>query len=459
MRNGCRTLRVVCLGLLATCAAAQAAPRNVVLMIGDDHGLQLGCYGHPVIKTPSLDRLAAAGTRFTSAFACVSSCSPSRSTLYTGLYNHASGQYGLAHADHNFSSLPGVQSLPRLLQTAGYRTAIIGKVHVRPKEAYPFEELPCPGGPRSVMRMAGEVRNFLSDPGSKPFLLVVGFTDPHRAAHGFDNEKPYPDVRPVTYVPAQMPVPAFLPDTPETRAELADFGQSIGRLDQGIGAVLDAIDQTQHKADTLVIYLSDNGIPWPGSKTTLYEPGIHLPLLISSPDQTRRAGVCDAMVSWIDIAPTILDWAGVKPVKAMTGRSVLPILDQEKPADWDLVFASHTFHEVTMYYPMRMLRTRRYKYILNLAHQLEYPLASDLWGSLTWQGVLRRGDKQYGQRSVDALLHRPREELYDLETDPQEVHNLAGDADRAELLADLRRQLQQWQKRTADPWSIKYTHE
>ena len=112
-----------------------------------------------------------------------------------------------------------------------------------------------------------------------------------------------------------------------------------------------------------------------------------------------------------------------------------------------------------MYYPMRMLRTRRYKYILNLAHQLEYPLASDLWGSLTWQGVLRRGDKQYGQRSVDALLHRPREELYDLETDPQEVHNLAGDADRAELLADLRRQLQQWQKRTADPWSIKYTHE
>lgn len=459
-----RYLAIACLAMAWACPissqAAEAGPRNIVLMIGDDHGMEAGCYGHPVIKTPSLDRLAGEGTRFTAAFSVVSSCSPSRATLFSGTYNHANGMYGLAHATHNFASYPNMESVATALRGAGYRTALVGKYHVRPENVYPFERLRSPGGGRNVMRMAEAARKFMAE-ADKPFLLVVGFTDPHRGAagKGFGNDREYPGVQEVTYDPADMVIPPFLPDTPEVRAELADYCQSVSRMDQGVGAVMDAVEQTGHRNDTMVIYLSDNGIAFPGAKTTLYDPGIHLPLLVSAPTQSNRGGACHAMVSFVDVAPTILEWAGVEPPKTMAGRSFLGILDQENPSGWDRVFASHQFHEVTMYYPVRMIRTRQYKYLLNLAHPLEYPLASDLWGSQTWQGVLRRGDTRCGQRTVEALLHRPREELYDLQADPHETRNLADDPAHAETLADLRKQLREWQEQTKDPWTIKYVHE
>lgn len=453
--------KVICVAVLIWSLPLRGAdsPRNIVLMIGDDHGLELGCYGHPVVKTPSLDRLAAEGTRFTHAFAAVSSCSPSRSTIYTGTYVHANGMYGLAHADHNFHSYEKMQSLPSVLRAAGYRTAVIGKLHVQPESTYPFEQLPCPGGARNVIKMAEQVRSFLEKADKQPFLLVVGFVDPHRAKKGFGNDAAYPGVSEVKYDPAQMVIPPFLPDTPEVRSELAEYCQSVSRMDQGVGAMLAAIEETGHKTDTMVVYLSDNGIPFPGGKTTLYEPGIHLPLLVSTPTQSRRGGTCDAMVSWVDVAPTLLEWAGASAPKTMAGRSFLRILGDQSPPGWDRVFASHVCHEVTMYYPVRMLRTRQYKYIYNVTHSLEYPFASDLWESATWQAVLRRGDQQYGQRTVEALLHRPKEELYDLLSDPQETHNLAGDSAHSDVVNDLRRQLKEFQESTSDPWLVKYKHE
>jgi N-sulfoglucosamine sulfohydrolase len=150
---------------------------------------------------------------------------------------------------------------------------------------------------------------------------------------------------------------------------------------------------------------------------------------------------------------------GPKRPYNLHGRSFLAVLDQEHPAGWNESFASHTFHEITMYYPMRMIRTRQYKYILNLAHQLPYPFASDLYASPTWQGVLKRGDEMFGKRKVDPYINRPREELYDLESDPNEVKNLATDPAMANVLADLRKRLKQWQENTKDPWVVKYEYE
>ncbi|HEY1188810.1 MAG TPA: hypothetical protein VGE74_14240, partial [Gemmata sp.] len=172
-----------------------------------------------------------------------------------------------------------------------------------------------------------------------------------------------------------------------------------------------------------------------------------------------------AMASWTDVAPTVLDWCGVKPAPVgkkeapLAGRSLLPVLETENADGWDAVFASHQYHEVTMYYPMRAVRTRTHKYILNLAHPLEFPSASDLWGSDMWQGVLKRKDKMMGQRTVSAFLKRPKEELYDLTTDPNELKNLATDAGRAEVLNDLRAKLADWRKKTNDPWLVKDQHE
>ena len=449
---------------LALSALGAERPKNVVLLIADDLGFEVGCYGDKVAKTPHIDSLARSGTRFTHAFASVSSCSPSRATLYTGLPTHQCGQYGLAHATHNQYSFRTVRGLPALLAPAGYKSGIVAKVHVQPKEVYPFDaELAANG--RNPVQIAAQAKKFVADCGDKPFFLVIGFTDPHRAGKGFGNDAKIPaSVPAVKFGPKTLPLPYFVPDTPEARADLAEYYQSVARLDYGVGQVLKVIDDAKKTDDTLIIFVSDNGIPFPGAKTTLYDAGVHLPMIIRKPGQ--KAGItCDAMTSFTDVTPTILDWCGVKPMPkgkkayALPGRSLLPVLEKEKTTGWDVVFASHQFHEVTMYYPMRMVRTRTHKYILNLAHPLEYPSAADVWGSPTWQGILKRGDTMMGKRAVKTYLHRPKEELYDLAKDPNELHNVAGDPAYAKVLADLRGQLAAWRKKTNDPWLIKDLHE
>ena len=166
------------------------------------------------------------------------------------------------------------------------------------------------------------------------------------------------------------------------------------------------------------------------------------------------------MASWTDLAPTILDWAGVKPPANLPGRSLLPVLEDRearRAGTWCTVRTS--IHEITMYYPMRMVRTRTHKYILNLAHGLEYPHASDLWGSDSWQGILKRGDTMMGKRPVKDFLKRPREELYDVTADPAEVKNLAADPAHSKVLDELRAKVAAWRKQTNDPWLIKDMHE
>jgi N-sulfoglucosamine sulfohydrolase len=450
--------------------ATAANPRNVVLLVADDLGLQLGCYGDPVVKTPNLDALAKSGTRFTHAFASVASCSASRGTILTGLPTHACGQYGHAHAEHNIHSFRTVQGLPALLAPAGYRSGVIAKLHVQPKEVYPFD-VEVPGNGRNPVQIAAQAKKFVAECGDKPFFLLVGFTDPHRAAKGFANDGKYPeDVPAVKYDPKTVPVPYHLPDQPEVRGELAEMYQSISRLDEGVGRVLKVLEEAKKLDDTLVIFLSDNGIPFPGAKTTLYDAGIRLPLIVRKPGQ--KSGVVNsAMVSWTDVTPTILDWCGVKPAPAnkkavsLPGKSFLPVLEEEKPRGWDVVYASHQFHEVTMYYPMRVVRTREFKYTLNLAHPLEAPHASDLWASPTWQGILKRGDKLMGQREVKTFLHRPKEELYDLAADPNELKNLLADPDWLKVKEQKRIHesmtafLALWREKTNDPWLVKDKHE
>ena len=166
------------------------------------------------------------------------------------------------------------------------------------------------------------------------------------------------------------------------------------------------------------------------------------------------------MINYTDIAPTILDLCSATPTDyRFHGRSFAGVLDQENPAGFDEVFASHSFHQITMYYPMRMIRTRRHKLIFNIAHGLPYPFASDLYGSPTWQAVLKQGRKSYGKRTVEAYVHRPRFELYDLQEDPDETRNLADDPSQAKLLEELKIKLREFQKQTKDPWLHKWTYE
>jgi N-sulfoglucosamine sulfohydrolase len=439
-------------------AAPETAPtaRGVLLLIGDDHGLEVGAWGDPVAHTPNLDRLAARGTRFTSAFATVSSCSSSRSVLLTGLHTHQNGQYGLAHAVHNQHTFEWVQTLPALLRKAGHRTGLVGKKHVKPDGLYRFDvEAAGPqlAGNRDVAAMAAAAGEFLRGSAGRGFLLVMGYSDPHRE---FQGRLTFPGVPPVPAVdPARVAVPRFLPDLPEVRRELADYYESVARLDAGVGLVLEELRQAGREGDTLVVYLSDNGMPFPGAKTNLYDAGIRLPLIVASPAVSRQGVVSRAMVSFVDLAPTVLEWMGAPgPSYPLTGRSWLPVLEREDPPGWDEVYASHQLHEIHMYYPMRAVRTRRHAYIRNLAPEREYPLAKDILDSASWKAILARGVSHVGARGLDVTLRRPAEELYDVERDPDQVRNRAADPALAPVLAEMRRRLEAFADRTSDPWIV-----
>lgn len=467
-----------------TASAATSRP-NIVLIVSDDHGVDaLGSYGNPVIKTPHLDALAADGTRFTAAFCTTASCSPSRSVILTGLHNHRNGMYGLQHDDHHFQSYDNLKSLPVLLAEAGYRTARIGKYHVAPEAVYAFQTVLSAGKAndpatigRSPVEMANQSRSVIEAKDEKPFFLLFASDDPHRANAVLPDGKPtfdtwpqpnlfgnrpagYPGVTPVVYRPEDVRVPSFLPDTPACRAEIAEYYQAVSRLDQGIGRLVEILRAAGKYENTLILYLSDNGMAFPGAKTTLYEPGMRLPFIVRAPGRKNPGAVQPAMVTWADLTPTLLDVAGaLRDPAAFDGRSFRAGLDGGALTGRDEIYASHTFHEITMYYPMRVVRTRRYKLIHNVASELTWPSALDLIKSPTWISAVNSDRRMLGRRPIEQFLRRPKFELYDLERDPDELVNLADDPASQKLKAELVEKLKAFQAATRDPWVRKWSYE
>jgi N-sulfoglucosamine sulfohydrolase len=388
------------------------------------------------------------------------------------------------------------------MTAAGYRTARCGKYHVAPEVVYQFETV-IPGPTRNPHQMANNCRRFIEEDSDKPFFLYFCTSDPHRGG-GVADELPYkPDrfgnpapgrsyegIEEVIYDPDDVIVPPFLPDTPTARAEIAQYYQSVARIDQGLGRLIQVLKDAGKWENTLIIYMADHGIAMPAAKTTLYEGGMRAPLLVRDPYAGRHGLVSDAMISWVDITPSVLDYAGAldrstgrvnASVLARTpkndlrsdpqtnseyergafhGRSFIPIVGRENAAGWDEVYASHTFHEIQMYYPMRVLRERQYKLIWNIAHPLPFPFASDLWAAPTWQAQYRQGmDTPYGNRTVGTYIHRPEFELFDIENDPWEAKNLAGDPAHAKTLDRMKAKIRAFQERTADRWARKWVYE
>lgn len=442
---------------------------NVILFVADDHGTDaLGCYGNKIIKTPNLDKLAAEGVKFSNAYCTSASSTASRSVILTGLYGHATASYGHTHDYHHFSTYDTVKSLPVILSEAGYYTARIGKYHVAPETVYHFDTV-LEANARSTAEMANECADVLKS--EKPFFLYFCTDDPHRSApfdpvnwrepNNFGNKtEGYPGIKTVVYDPKDVIVPAFLPDNIESRREIAQYYQSVSRLDQGFGKLMDMLKATGKDKNTIVIYISDNGIAFPGAKTTVYEPGIKLPCIIKDPFINSKGINNNAMISWVNITPTILDMAGVKyKADSFHGNSFKNILDKENPSGWNEVYAAHTFHEITMYYPMRTVRSDNYKLIWNIDWRQEYPFASDLWASSTWQSIYRNKIKVFGERKVKNYLFRPEFELYDLAKDPAEIQNLASNKKYADVLVMMKAKLKEFQKRTSDPWIIMWNHD
>lgn len=494
---------------LAIALRAESAEKNIIFLITDDESPTLGCYGDPIAKTPAIDALAEDGTLFLNAFATTASCSASRSVVMSGLHNHKNGQYGHQHHYHKFASFDNVVSLalPRVLANAGYRTAQIGKYHVAPETVYHFETY-LKGNGRNAVQMAEGCREFItSQDDDRPFFIYFGTSDPHRGG-GIDktsklelkpdlfgnrpNDESHPGVEEVFYDPADVPVPAFLPDTPETREELAQYYQSCSRIDQGVARLVEILKEADLYDKTLIVFTSDHGMAFSGGKTTVFDPGLNVPFIVRNPYEKNRGVRSTAMISHIDITPSLLDFAGgldhqlngpkkwVNPdqfwkqrgenlkenrngghtFRSYHGKSWIPILGQPDAEHWETVFASHTFHEIQMYYPMRVVRDKEYKLIWNIAHGLPYPFASDLWKASSWQAQFQKGmTAPYGQKTVGDYIHRPQFELYHIAEDPHESENLAGKTEYQELLKKYQAKLKQFQKEMDDPWIMKWDYE
>lgn len=502
-----RLLAIISALLLST-SLATAAERNVIFFITDDESPTLGCYGDPVAVTPHIDAIAADGTLFKNAFATTASCSASRSVVMSGLHNHRNGQYGHQHSYHKFNSYLNVVSLalPRVMAGAGYRTAQCGKYHVAPEEVFRFEQY-ISGNSRNAVAMAESCREFITDTTSeKPFFLYFATSDPHRGG-GKDqtstrelkpdlfgnkpNDGHFPGVEEVFYNPDDVPIPHFLPDTPETREELAQYYQSCSRIDQGVGRLVQILKEAGLYDKTLIVFTADHGMAFAGGKTTVYEGGLKVPFVVRNPYEPNRGVKSEAMISHIDITPSLLDFGGglnpringprqwVDPkeywkaqglssqdnrgsgsFRSYQGKSWLNIPGDAQATHWDTIFASHTFHEIQMYYPMRVVRDNKYKLIWNIAHQLPYPFASDLWAASSWQAQYRTSlDAPYGQKTVGEYISRPKFELYDISKDPHETRNLALDREYNEVLERYQEKLKTLQKEMQDPWIMKWDYE
>ncbi|XP_024937694.1 N-sulphoglucosamine sulphohydrolase isoform X2 [Cephus cinctus] len=401
--------------------------------------------------------------------------------------SHQNGMYGLHQGVHHFNSFDDVQSLPRIFKRNNIRTGIIGKKHVGPADVYPFDFAETEENNsilqvgRNITKIKLLVREFLSQNKSQPFFLYVAFHDPHRCGHthpeygnfcekfgnGDTGMGTIPDWHPIYYQWEQVKLPYFVQDTEAARRDIAAQYTTISRLDQGVGLVLKELKDAGVLDDTLVIYTSDNGIPFPSGRTNLYDPGMAEPMMISSPyHKNRRNQATHSMTSLLDIAPTLLDWFNmtyehqisendVSSSSRLTGKSLLPLLIEEPQENNTAVFASQTHHEVTMYYPMRAIRTKRYKLIHNLNYRMPFPIDQDFYLSPTFQDLLNRTREKQPlpwHKSLKTYYERSEWELYDLKHDPEELKNLARKPSSKALFADLQQRLYEWQKETADPW-------
>jgi len=486
-----------------------AADKNIIFFITDDQSPTLGCYGDPIAKTPAIDALAKDGTLFTNAFATTASCSASRSVVMSGLHNHANGQYGHQHAFHKFSSYYNVigLSLPRILTNAGYRTGLIGKYHVSPEEVFRFETY-LKGNSRNAVQMAEQTQEFITAESDQPFFLYFATSDPHRGGGKDKNSKrtlkpdlfgnkpdgkSHEGVEEIFYSPMDVPIPHFLSDTPETREELAQYYQSVSRIDQGLARLIKILKEAKLYDKTMIVFTSDHGMAFAGGKTTVYEGGLKVPFIVRNPYEKNRGVKHPALVSHIDITPSLLDFAGAldiqknRPISwedpkksfpppktgvpkdnrgvtgklsSYHGKSWLSIMGNSTKKHWSEIFASHTFHEIQMYYPMRVIRDDQYKLIWNIAYPLPYPFASDLWAASSFQAQYQKSmSAPYGQKTVRDYINRPEFEFFKIDQDPNESKNLANSSKHAEKLKIYKEKLKSAQSKFHDPWIMKWNYE
>ncbi|MHC4623609.1 MAG: sulfatase family protein [Planctomycetota bacterium] len=412
----------------------QARP-NFVLIMGDDISFDdFGCYGHPHIRTPNVDALAAGGVRFTNAYLTASQCSPTRCSIITGRYPHNTG------APELHMPLPEGQPLfPLKLKKAGYYTAAAGKWHMGSYPKAAFTRRLSGKGP-------GEEENWVrclrERPADKPFFMWFASTDAHRRWNPDEHAKPHK--------PEDAVIPPYMADSPGTRKDLASYYDEVQRLDRYVGLVVQELKRQGVLYNTVVMFMADNGRPFPRCKTWLYDSGIKTPLVVHWPKGIAKPGaVSDSLVSVIDVAPTILELADVQAPASMQGVSFAPLLKDKNRQVRQYAFAEHNWHDQTAH--ERLVRWRDYVYVRNARPELDNLVAAH-WNEPSYRDLfaLREQGKLTDAQADVFRSPRPAEALFDMSSDYHQLNNLTSDPNHSQALEHLRKRMDEWQKQTGD---------
>ncbi len=426
--------------LAASLTAADPAKPNMVIVLSDDHSLlDSTVYGSKEVRTPNMERLAKAGLVFDRAFVASPSCAPSRAALLTGLMPARNG----AEANHT-KPRAEIKKLPVYLKELGYEVVSFGKVsHYQHTGDYGFDHFAHDKFHEDVAIPEG-VKWLRARKSDKPLCIIFGTNWPH---------VPWPTGT-EGYDPATLTVPPTQVDTPKTREARAKYYAAVTRMDDDLGRVLDAARDTLGE-NTFYLHTADHGAQWPFGKWSCYDAGIRTPMIAVWPGRTKPGTRTDAMVSWIDILPTLVEVAGGSAPKDIDGRSFAAALRDPKAAHRDKIFTTHSGDGRMNIYPTRSVRTGDFKYIRNLHPEFYYSTHVDLVqasdGPAYFASWRERAKTDPAAATLLKRYHeRPAEELYDLRADPMELKNLAAVPQHASRLASLRGEVDAWMKASGD---------
>ncbi|MES2597990.1 MAG: sulfatase [Verrucomicrobiota bacterium] len=431
--------RVIVL-LCALCPSLFAVKPNLVVLLADDHSAaDMSVYGAKDIPTPNLERMAAAGMVFEKAFVNSPSCAPSRAALFTGLYPAKSG----AESNHA-KPRADIKRLPSYLKEMGYEVVSFGKVsHYAHVTEQGFDRAENFGyhDHKGVDAAAEFLKTWRSD---KPLALFFGTNWPH---------VPLPDAEKVD--PAKVSIQPMHIDTPEFRRYRARYINAVLKMDEEIGVVYEAAKQHLGTENTLYLQTSDHGAQLPFGKWNLYDEGTRVPLIVQWQGHVAAGSRAQALVQWIDILPTLVEVGGGMVPQDVDGRSFLPVLEGKSTTHRDAIFTTHSNDGEMNVYPSRSMRSSRWKYILNLHPEYRFTSHIDRSGKEDSLAYVRSWEEraktdENAAKIVNRYRQRPAEELYDLDVDPFELNNLAGEAAQAGQLQSMRQSLDDWMKSTGD---------
>ena len=440
--------------------SAQAAPVNILMITVDDMSADsIGVFGSKLSgTTPNIDRLASQGMRFSHAHMTVGNCMPGRNVLFSGLISHNNKVEGFYQVKN-----PEWPHMVDLMKKAGYFTGIRGKVsHSTPYQPYAWDAIldTLPDGSKAHFKNADSFGISTSDgirkakDSGKPFCLIVNISDPHKPfwsqVKGGEKDTNIPSR---IFKSEEMPIPGFLFDDPKVREELALYYSSVRRADDCVGKILEALDKSGEAENTVVIFLSDHGMPLPFAKTQLYHHSTHSPWIIRWPGVTRSGKVDDVhMVSAVDMLPTLLDIVGAKHPGRLDGRSFLSLIRGEQQVNRDHVFKEYNENAGASRDPMRAVQTKQFLYLFNPWSNGQRVFATATTGTVTYRrmATLAKSDARLAKR-LAMYKYRVPEELYDVSVDPDCLNNIINSSEHKMVLNQLQKRLKWWMKKTGDP--------